>query len=97
MHPSCLPKLAHPRIDERIAGPAALPGLQSLRGFDEWKALEARGPGLLRQIGEMIEQVHIEIAPTQFAQKAHAAVAGLSGDLAPNVVNANFAPSQMWA
>ncbi len=69
MHPTGRPQLAHPGVDDRIAGLAALPCLQlsGIRGPRE--PLEIGSQRFRRRAGEVIENVVRELPPADLAEE----------------------------
>ena len=66
VHPACRPQLTHAGVHQRIAGAAALPGLQPFGIVAPGHGLVFRAEGPVDDGREMVEQMGREVAPAQF-------------------------------
>ena len=69
MHHAGVPELAHSRIDDGIAGSAALPGDQRLGVVLPGKAVKRRLQIALGQIRYVEQQMAAELAPAELAEE----------------------------
>ena len=85
VHPAVPPELAHPGIDDGIAGPAPLPGPQQRRIRLPGEAGEALPQRRLRQFRPVPEQVVGELPPQHLGQEGPA---GAPGAASPGIAAA---------
>src|ERR1700712_437908 len=69
MHPAGVPQLAQARVDQRIAGVSALPGLEILGRLLPGKPSIVLAQGLFRRVRKMEQQVMGELAPADLVEK----------------------------
>ena len=66
VHPTGLPQLTHPGIDDREPRLAGLPGPDQSRVILPGKACKLRAKGFFGQVGEVEQQVGAEFTPADF-------------------------------
>ena len=101
VHGAGVPKLAHSRIDDGIAGLAKLPGPQRLFIATPRERIEGGLEIAGREIGDVVKEMTAELAPAEFAQefldvagKRRIVVGGEARGM-PDLSRTDFAEPQM--